>query len=186
MYVPAYFAIGTTAAFLSARGNVVQVDAGLHAALASALSAGDWTYLRIQNAVNTEIVRVFDILPGNSLAISRGKDGTVIATFLPGASVYYVDTVAGLLDMLHIPALGLTELEGISVDGYDIGYPELSIETLGGAEIAGNVLTQKLEAAGCCGVLPNVPPPLSEKDWVRVTGDDDYRVTSDDDYRVPA
>lgn len=185
MYKPAYFAIGTTTAFLSASSNIVEVDSGLYVALMAYLSVGDWTYLRVQNAVNTEIVKVLGLLSGNSLAISRGKEYSAKTTFLPGANVGYVDTVAGILDMLDIPALELNALDGIGIVGQEINYPILNIETLGGLEIADGKIEVKA-TVGCCGLLPSLPPPLPDFDLaVYVTGDDDDLVTSEDDYLVP-
>jgi hypothetical protein len=185
MYKRLLNAHGTTTSLLSVGGNAVAVNAGLYTAIAAVLGSGDWSYLRLQDSVNTEIVKVFAILGSNTIAINRAKDGTKAYTFGSGSTVDYVDTVSGVLDSITVNPLTLTALGAIDIIGGVVDYPLLDIETLGGAEVNGQNIGEVTIAAGCCELIGEGTPPIPVRlTRFRVTDADDYRVTSEDDYRI--
>lgn len=173
---------------LQASSSVVIVNYELYNYLSSMLGEGDWGYLKIQDDISTEIVKIFALLSGNRLAVLRGIDYTTPSVFYIGALISYVDTQAAVLDEVVISTLQLTAQDGIQVEKYVVTY-DINIKELGGTEVIGEdgvfVLARNEEAYKCCGIK-DLPPeiPFEYTMKARITGYGDIRVTGDGDYRV--
>lgn len=143
--------------------GLLRVPVALYSVLAAKLAVGDWTYFRISGGGHAEIIKVIGLLSPDILVVRRGIDDTGEHSFLVGAVLEYVDTVAAVLDNYVSPALVLTPLGAITVNGLTVGYPELKFRILGASEVVGDnshlVIGRKDNTYGCCNGSA-VPAPL--------------------------
>lgn len=173
---------------LQASSNVIVINYGLYNYLSSIIEEGDWGYLKLQDDVSTEIVKVFALLGGNRLAVLRGIDYTIPTVFYTNAIISYANTQAAFLDDLDLSDLQIVGQDGIQVETNNISY-EIHIEDLGGTEIVGEngvfVLARNEQTYKCCDEQ-NFPPeiPFEYTMKARITGRSDIRITGDGDYRV--
>ena len=128
MFKTFYGAQGTLAATTSAVATTIQVSTEL----ASALSAlgSDWTYLKISDGYNTEIVKVTAV-SGANLTVEREIDDTTGYAFLLGSSVCFVLPAAGVLDIatgvVSVPSFSGAG-DGIANATYEDGVYTVAVE----------------------------------------------------------
>lgn len=141
----------------------LRVPTALCTYVTAQLALDDWTYFRIRQGEKTEVLKVVGTLAPNVLIVKRALDYTCEYSFLAGAVLEYVDTVAGLLDSYVSPALLLAGLGVIQIDGPRISYPDIKITQKGAGQLVGG--GAKLEVGridnlyGCCSPN-NAPAPL--------------------------
>lgn len=77
------------------------VDSALWGVIASKLSASDWTYLEIQSSVNTEVVKVTNVLTAPKIRVARGMEGTFREAIVKNSRAEYNSTFSGLYDQVR-------------------------------------------------------------------------------------
>lgn len=130
--------------------------------------AGSWTYLCLVVGKELEVVKVIDLLGSNTIRIVRGVEGTKRLT-LVGATVKYLPTVSSVYDILStLPPIVIQGVEGVSVDGYSINYPQVTLQINldgVGVVITGNSIGV-IEDQGYIGCTPYKCPTLTKPKFI--------------------
>ena len=182
----AYLVNGTLAAQAATADSVLQLDNATWTYL-NGLLGTDYCYLVIDGE---EVVKVLGVQAPNIAMVVRGLEGTLRHGWPVGTTIKYGLTESEINDAVAYVGCTVTAVYPMQNNGGQLSYAELQFAGFGGVTVDGKdegiwMIQDITGPAGCCSIVPAVPPPIPISYFnTRVVTEGYYRATVSGNYRT--